>query len=90
MVDSELDTKVRKVVEDTYGCETTFRIKSKVVGNTYVTQFYLHNYDIDPLQIMWEGDSEEDFLKYLSKELKQRNLLRSRFYKIRLAHDIEI
>lgn len=90
MVESDLEHKIRKVIEDTYECITTFKIKAKIVDGTYIVFLYLHNDRIDPLQILWEGDDEDKFLEFLQIDLKKRNLIRSTHYKIDIVHDFEV
>lgn len=84
MVDTELEAKIRKVVEDTYCCKATFPIKAKIVDNTYMVYFYLNNSRIDPLHIIKEDGTEQEFLDWLKDDLLKRNLLRSSYIKINL------
>lgn len=91
MVDTPLEKKIRDTIECAYNCICTFKIKAKIVDGTYIVYLFIHNYDIDPLHIIWEGDSEEEFLKFLCNDLtKHRNLLRSKYITINTDHDIEI
>lgn len=90
MVDTELESKIRQTIEETYCCKTTFPIKAKVVDGTYIVYLYLTNQLIDPMHVIWEGESEEAFLEWLKRDLKERNLLRSTFIKIELENDQQV
>lgn len=87
MVDTELEQKIRKTIEEVYNCECTFRIKASIKEGAYIVFLFLHEDDKNPLHMLWDGESEEAFFKWFKKELKLRNLIRSSFVKIQLAYD---
>ena len=50
----------------------------------YILHMYPHMQLRAPLCMAVQCDTDEEFLQYVEKELKTRNLIRSEFYKIEL------
>ena len=50
----------------------------------YVLHMYPHMQLRAPLCMAFQCDTDEEFLSYVEQELKDRNLIRSDFYKIEL------
>lgn len=90
MVDNDLEAKIRKTIEEVYCCECTVKIKAKIVDNAYMVFFYIHDSEFNPMQLIHECETEEDFFKWFRKELQERNLMRSYFFKVILNHDQQI
>ncbi len=91
-----LEPQVRHLLNCLYKCD--FQGKLEVLHNDkieapngyvlspeeYILRLYVQNNRFAPMSISKQCSSEEEFLCFLEQEFKQRNLIRSDYYKIRL------
>jgi hypothetical protein len=70
-----LESKIKEFIETAYKAKFLGDVKVEIDGNEYCLKLVLNNYMI-PLTIYSQNDSEEDFYKFITKELGTRNLVR--------------
>lgn len=68
-----LECEIKKIIEETYCCEYTGDIKLEKQNNTYILKLFLHNL-YTPLLIMVDCDSDENFIEFIKKDIKHRQL----------------
>lgn len=77
-----LEQKIKCIIETLYKCCYTRGLSVEKHGTLYVLKLFLHDPNFGALVIANQCNSDEDFLKYVEKELKDRKLTRSQQYKL--------
>lgn len=77
---NSLKTKVKEVIEKTYNCELTCPLKVTKNDDLYKVLIYT-NVRL-PFSIGGQFDTDEEFLEYLCKELKESKRNFTKYYKI--------
>lgn len=85
----DLEKEVLASMEAIYQCKYTKGLKVDVNGNYYMLKLYLHDPFVPSIVIGQECESDEEFLKYITQELKDRRLDRSQQYKLIVYGNIE-
>lgn len=78
---NHLEKAILQIIEDKYKKSYIGGIHVSKLLTGYKVVFDLGNPDIRPIQICVECESEEDFLKYIEKELISRQLQRVQFFR---------
>lgn len=86
---TDLEKKVLASIEAIYECKYNKGLSVTTDGNLYVFKLFLHNPITPSIVISRECESDEDFLQYITQELKDRRLDRSQQYKLIVYGNIE-
>lgn len=87
---SGLQQAVLDLIKKIYCVEYNHRLEVfKMEGTdneptTYILHMYIHTQRNQPMVISYQCETDEEFLSFVERELKLRNLIRSDFYKIKL------
>ena len=81
---TNIEKQVLDLIERSYRQCYINRIQVTHNEDLYTLKLYLHDQQWCPLVIMGQCESDQDFLKLVEKEIKERNLVRSEHYKIQL------
>lgn len=81
-----LEQKIFDYIETIYKCTFIGRVSVEITGNLYEFRLTLGNY-MAPIYMSFECSTEDDFLNRAYKEISERNLVKSKFYKIILFTD---
>ena len=79
-----LKKKILNLMECVYQHNYISRIEVNHNGEAYILKLYLQNRDWGPLVIANQCETDDEFLCFVEKELRTRNLIRSEHYKIQL------
>lgn len=85
----DLEKEVLASIEAIYKCKYTKELTVDVKDNYYVLKLFLHNPITPSVVIGKECSSDEEFLEYVEKELKEKRLDRSQQYKLIIYGNIE-
>lgn len=80
----DLEKKIKDIIEQVYDCIYTGKLKVELIDGTYYLKLFLHDQHFGAVVISNQCASEEDFLTYVEKELKDRMLIRSRHYHLNI------
>lgn len=78
---NNLEKNILDIIEKYYKCKYTGGIEVKKLLSGYKLILDLGNPDKRVIQIAGDFEQEEDFLKYIKKELISRQLEKVKFYK---------
>ena len=78
---NHLEKQILDIIKSKYQCEYTGGIKVTKLLTGYKLVLDLGNLDKRVIQISSDCDSEEDFIKFIEKELIERQLQRVQFFK---------
>lgn len=85
-----LENKIKNLIECLYQCEYDKKLEVvKTKDGFYKLTLYLHEPYFGGLVIANQCETEEDFLKYVEKELITRRLDRSDFTQLKIYANIE-
>lgn len=76
-----LEEKVFNYIQTQYEAEFLGKVVITIEGNLYITLITLNNYMI-PLQIVIESETEDNFIKLIFKEIKERDLIKVGYLKL--------
>lgn len=76
-----LETKIFNFIENQYDAEFLGRVKITIKDGEYCLLLTLSNYMI-PLPMCIQTDNENDFYKYVCKELTMRNFPIVKYFKL--------
>ncbi len=79
MTTEELEVVIREIIDRVYECEFNKKIKVVYDGESY--HCYLYIVQNKPLVFSIQTNDENIFLKYVEKELVERELVRVKFFK---------
>lgn len=86
---TDLEKQVLASIEEIYECKYTKELSVTQNGDYYTLKLFLHNPITPSIVISQECASDEEFLQYIKKELKDRRLDRSQQYKLIVYGNIE-
>ena len=75
---SEIEEKIKYIIECIYQCEFKGRVKVNEDKDSYILRLSL-NQDERPIFITYQGD-QEDFVNYVIDEIKKRRLITTEYY----------
>ena len=78
---NNLEKSILNIIEKRYKCRYTGGIQVTQLLSGYKLILDLGNPDKKTLQIVVDTNNEEDFLKYIEKELISRQLAKVQFFK---------
>lgn len=78
---NHLEEQILNIIEKRYKCKYVGGLKVTQLETGYKLVLYLGNPDKKVIQISADYESEEDFLKFIEKELVSRQLDRVQFFK---------
>lgn len=78
---NKLEQSILDLIKEVYKVEYTGGLKVTKRENGYILKLYYGNPDECRIQIAADMN-EEDFLKYIKKELISRQLIRSKIFKL--------
>lgn len=86
---TDLEKEVLASMEAIYQCKYTKELQVTKDGNYYMLKLFLHTPISPAVVIGQECNSDEEFLEYIKKELKDRRLDKSQQYKLIIYGNIE-
>ena len=88
-MNTDLEKEILTSIEEIYQCKYTKELKVLKDDNYYTLKLYLHNPITPSIVIGQECKSDEDFINYIKKELKERRIDKSQHYKLIVYGNIE-
>lgn len=78
----DLEKRIKCIIETLYNVCYERGLEVEKKGHLYVLKLYLHDPNFGALVIAKQCNSDEEFITYVEKELKDRKLTRSQQYKL--------
>lgn len=78
----KLEQEVRSIIEKIYKCKYDRGLSISKNGDLYILKLFLHDPNFGALVIANDSPSDQDFIDYVTKELKNRKLNRSQHFKL--------